>query len=95
MVKITWTEQSLNDVENIAQFIATDSEKYAKVQVARFFNQSLILETFPYSGRIVPELNRSDIRELIQGNYRIIYKIISEYQIDILTIHHSRRQLKI
>jgi addiction module RelE/StbE family toxin len=95
MVKITWTEQSLNDVENIAQFIAMDSEKFAKIQVSRFFNSSLILETFPFSGRIVPELNRTDIRELIQGNYRIIYKIVSDNQIDILTVHHSRRQLKI
>jgi len=34
------------------------------------------------------------IRELIEGNYRIIYKIVNEYQIDILTIHHSARDLK-
>jgi toxin ParE1/3/4 len=39
MVKITWTEQSLNDVENIAQFIAIDSEKYVKVQVTRFLTR--------------------------------------------------------
>jgi toxin ParE1/3/4 len=93
MVKITWTEQALNDIENIAQFIALDSEKFAKLQVSRFFERTLILKTFPKAGRIVPELNNPAIRELIQGNYRIIYKIISESQADILTVHHSRRQL--
>ena len=93
MVEITWTEQALNDIENIAQFIALDSEKFARLQVSRFFERSLILQTFPNAGRILPELNNTAIRELIQGNYRIIYKIISESHVDILTVHHSRRQL--
>lgn len=93
MVEITWTGQALKDIENIAQFIAKDSEKFARLQVSRFFNRTLLLQTFPNAGRIVPELNNPAIRELIQGNYRIIYKIISDIQVDILTVHHSRRQL--
>jgi len=93
MVKIIWTDQALNDIENIAHFIALDSEKFARLQVSRFFERTLILQTFPNAGRIVPELNNPVIRELIQGNYRIIYKIISDSQVDILTVHHSRRQI--
>ena len=42
---------------------------------------------------MVPELERKDVRELIEGNYRIIYRIKSEEQIDIITVHHSARQL--
>ena len=41
----------------------------------------------------MPEINRENIRELIEGNYRIIYKILEENKIDILTIHHSARDL--
>src|SRR3990167_5866234 len=94
MGDINWTDNSLADIKNIAEFIAKDSLKYAKIQVQRFFNRAEILRTHPKYGRVVPEINDEKIRELIQGNYRIIYRIVSHNRIDILTIHHSRRLLK-
>lgn len=93
MADVKWTPQSLEDVEDIALFIARDSEKYAKLQVHRFFLKTEILQTQPFAGRIVPEIGKKTIRELIQGNYRIIYKIVNANRIDILTVHHSRRLL--
>ena len=51
------------------------------------------LETFPKSGRVVPEFNTETIRELIEGNYRIVYRINPDY-VGIVRIHHSARQLK-
>ena len=93
MVKVNWTLQSVSDIENIANFIAQDSERYAQIQVYRFFEATEILETNPQVGRIVPELNNQDIRELILGNYRIIYHIVTTVLIDILTVHHSKRLL--
>lgn len=56
-------------------------------------NQARILKTQVRSGKIVPEINKENIRELIEGNYRIIYKIVQDNRIDILTIHHSARDL--
>lgn len=94
MAEIKWTDQSLNDIENIAEFIAKDSEYYASVQVNRFFEETEILHQLPYSGRIVPEINNKDVREIISGNYRIIYKIVSSNRIDILTVHNSNRMIK-
>jgi len=44
---------------------------------------------------MVPEIEDESIRELILGSYRIIYKIVSQERIDILTVHHSARMLKI
>jgi toxin ParE1/3/4 len=93
MVVINWTDQSLEDVRNVAEFIAKDSIKYANIQTQIFFERVKILKKFPKSGRIVPELNNESIRELIQGNYRIIYKIVSQERIDIITIHHNNRLL--
>lgn len=93
MVEVNWTFQSVNDVENIADFIAKDSEKYAQIQVHRFFEATKVLETNPKIGRIVPELKNNSIRELLLGNYRIIYRIVRIDLIDILTIHHSKRLL--
>ena len=94
MVEIRWTPQAIDDIDNIAEYIAKDSIKYAKIQTERFFDTTEILITKPNVGRIVPEIKKTTIRELILGNYRIIYKIISSKRIDILTIHHSARCIK-
>ena len=88
MVRINWTLQAKDDLKNIADYISKDSVVYAKRQVFRIKNRTDILKTQPRAGRFVPE-----IRELIEGNYRIIYKIVSKDRIDILTVHHSARDL--
>jgi len=92
MVDVNWTIQSINDIENIAEYIAKDSAKYAQVQ--DFFAAAKILEEFPKAGRIVPEFNKRNIREIIVGFYRIIYQILTPQRIDILTVHHSYRLLE-
>lgn len=93
MVRIRWTEQSLDDINNIAEFIANDSVRYAKIQVRRFFKSAEVLKVMPEFGRIVPEIGDEKIREIIQGNYRIVYQIMSKREIAILTVHHSSRLL--
>ncbi len=94
MVEIIWTIQSIEDLEKIAEYIAKDSEKYAQMQVQNFFEATKSLEEFPKAGRIVPELNIKEIREIFVGFYRVIYHIISKEKIEILAIHHSYRLLK-
>lgn len=94
MVEINWTEQSLDDINNIAEFIAKDSVKYANIQVELFFERTHVLKAMPMYGKITPELNKTKIRELNSGNYRIIYKIINKDRIDILTVHNGYRLLK-
>ena len=93
MVKINWTPQSKGDLISIADFIAQDSTKYAKIQVKRIRERVRQLSSFPNSGREVPELDNPRIREIILGSYRIIYLIATDERIDILTIHHSARLL--
>ncbi|UOB19431.1 type II toxin-antitoxin system RelE/ParE family toxin [Abyssalbus ytuae] len=93
MVQINWTVQSVNDLKSIADYISVDSVKYAKLQIIRIKTRTFILKSQSHAGKIVPEINKSNIRELIEGNYRIIYKIVSEQQVDILAVHHSSRDL--
>ena len=91
MVSINWTLNALDNIENIAEFIAKDSPLYATLTVSSFFDTVEILVTNSNEGRIVPEINNLKIRELINGSYRIIYKIIDNNRIDIITIHHANR----
>ena len=95
MVKLIWTDQAINDLGDIGDYIAENSEKYAKLTVKKLFERTDILKTFPQAGRVVPEKNEENVRELIEGNYRIIYEIVSADQIDILTVYHSARDLKL
>jgi len=74
MAKIVWSEQSVIDLKGIYEYILKDSKRYAAIQVRRLKTKTLILKTFPKSGRMVPEYGIEEIRELIEGNYRIIYR---------------------
>lgn len=93
MVKINWTTQAKNDLISIAEFIGKSSRKYARIQIQRIRERTRQLKEYPNSGRVVPELENPRIRELILGNYRIIYCLVSDERIDILTVHHSAQLL--
>ena len=95
MVRLIWTDQSIEDLGDIANYIAESSEKYAKITVNKLYHKVDVLKAHPHSGRIVAEKNDESIRELIEGNYRIIYEIASEELIYILTVYHSSRQLEL
>ena len=95
MVEIIWTITAIDDLNNIGDYIAKDSLLFAKLTVEKLFKRSEILARYPNLGRVVPEKNNESIRELIEGNYRIIYQIISDKKINILTIIHSSRILEI
>ncbi|MGW1455043.1 type II toxin-antitoxin system RelE/ParE family toxin [Salegentibacter agarivorans] len=94
MVQINWTFQAQSDLQSIGEYIGKDSKKYARLQIIKLRNRTKILHTQIYSGKSVPEINHPKIRELIEGNYRIIYKILNNQRVDILTVHHSARNLK-
>ena len=95
MVEVKWSDQAIQDIENIAEYISLDSIHYAQLQVNDFFETAEILNEYPKAGRIVPEIKGKNIRELIVGSYRLIYFILNDKRIDILTVHHSARLLKI
>jgi toxin ParE1/3/4 len=93
MVEVNWTACALEDLEDIAQYISKDSIKYAKLTIRTLFFSTDILSKTPKIGRLVPEFKNPLIREIIRGNYRIVYKIVSVKKIDILTVHHCARHL--
>ncbi len=94
MAEVKFTDQSINDLNDIAEYISNDSVFYAELQNQKLINRTDTLEKFPLIGRIVPELNLKSVREIIEGNYRIIYRVVNKSMIHILTFHHSRRKLK-
>lgn len=90
-----WTEQAYEDLQAIYEYVAADSKRYVRLLADKLFDRSQILSSFPDTGRIVPELRNPAVRELIEGNYRIIYEIISEDSILVQTVWHSARPLNL
>ncbi|MDF1572000.1 MAG: type II toxin-antitoxin system RelE/ParE family toxin [Bacteroidales bacterium] len=93
MVKINWTPLSLSDLKSVFDYIAEDSFRYAQITVNKIYFHVSELEKQPLIGRIVPEFDDWSIRELISGNYRIVYELVNKSQIDILRIFHTARKL--
>lgn len=92
MASIIWSKRAFIDLEDIAEFIAKDSMKFANITVSRIIQDAEKLKNNPLLGRIVPEVNNEKYRELIRGNYRIIYTY-DEMKVSVLSIHHSSRDL--
>ena len=94
MVRVRWTDIAVENLADIGEYIEKDSMKYAKIVVKNLFISTNILKRHPRIGRMVPEFNNPSIRELIKGSYRIIYRLIDEKHIDIITVHHSARLME-
>lgn len=91
-MKIVWSPLALEPVNEIADYIAENSLEAAKVWLIDIFGVAERLENFPESGRVVPEVKRPNIREVIFKNYRIVYRL-ERKQISILTVRHSKQRL--
>ena len=93
MAQISWTKKSLKDLRAINDYISLDSSFYAARFISKLISRVDQLVEFPESGRMVPEKNVHEIRELIEGNYRIFYRLLKE-KITILRIHNAARRIK-
>jgi toxin ParE1/3/4 len=89
---VVWSPEALQDVEDIAAYIARDSVFYAAAVVEKMLAAASGLSQFPQSGRIVPELGRPEIRERFVYSYRLIYQI-EPARVLVIAVIHGRRLL--
>ena len=94
MVRIEWTERSLEDLNEVHDYIARDSKNYAHLFVKKIYETVQKLKDFPNIGRVVPEVNNPSVREIIFHNYRIVYRNMDNY-VEIITVIHGSRLLRI
>ena len=92
MAQVKWLSKALDDMESIAEYISKDSIRYAENLIQKIFERAELLESNPLIGRMVPEFRRKDMRELIIGNYRIVYLVYTD-RVDVIRVHHSKRKM--
>ena len=90
--KIVWTLRSREDLRDIATFIAKDNPPAAVKLGELIFDRVDTLKKFPELGRVVPERNQPNIREIVVKNYRIVYRVHpKEKFLEILRVWHGVR----
>ncbi|MGH2587168.1 MAG: type II toxin-antitoxin system RelE/ParE family toxin [Dehalococcoidia bacterium] len=92
MADVVWGARARNDLASTAEYIAQDSPRAARAWMTRVIRATERLQDAPLSGRIVPEYDEHEIRELIVGNYRIIYRVTA-LGVEIARVWHGARSL--
>ncbi len=93
---VIWSNIAENDLKNIVEYIADDSQPNAVKIFKRIKERAYSLYTLPERGRIVPELRDQGIlqyRELLISPWRILYRI-SEKNVLVLSVLDSRRNIE-
>lgn len=91
-MRVNWTETAIEHLSSIHGYVAQNSPAYAQRIVDQLTLRSQQISQFPYSGRTVPELDLPQVREVVEGPYRIIYRILPD-QIDVLAVIHGAQQM--
>ncbi|MFM2143268.1 MAG: hypothetical protein RLZZ476_1812 [Verrucomicrobiota bacterium] len=92
-MKVEWSRQSRSDLRAIHDYIARDSEHYARLQVKRLVEQVEYVASRPMAGHPVHEFPELELRETHQESYRII-DALEEGLPQVVTIIHMRQVLK-
>lgn len=93
MAQVRWTLTASEDLEEIEAYVSRDSVTYAIRLVDGIVRAVDRLEPFPLSGRMVPEFQREDLREVIEGSYRIVYLVRGD-ECTILRVVHGARDME-
>ena len=94
MVSLNWTPNALQKLGNILTFLDKHSEIASKTLLNQIKKQLEILKAFPKIGRIVPERNNQELREIFIQNYRFLY-CFSYDTINIITVLHFKQNFNL
>ncbi len=92
-MRLRWTDRAWRDLLSIGRYIAQDNPSVARQWVERLRKRARQAAARPLAGRVVPELQRNDVREVFLRTYRIVYRV-RKGTIDVLTVFEGHRLLE-
>ncbi len=95
MAQIKWSFRAIENLEEICAYIAKDSPMSAEKLVTKIKERVEALGSSPFIGRVVPDQKSNvdkNLRELIVGNYRIVYHVECD-SVEIITVFHAKRDV--
>ena len=84
-MKVHWTTRAEARLDAICEYVALDSPSAARQLEQKLLLRSRQIARFPRSGRTVPEFEHPEVREVIEGSYRLIYRLLHN-RVDVLTV---------
>ena len=75
----------------LQDFVGRANPTAAERLIHRIVERGDGLSKFPEMGRTVPELPGTGIREIVEGHYRIVYRIQAKV-VQVLTVFEGHRQ---
>ncbi|HZH29635.1 MAG TPA: type II toxin-antitoxin system RelE/ParE family toxin [Pyrinomonadaceae bacterium] len=90
-MRVLWTDAALGQLEAIRDYHVRTSPEYARRVIERLVKRSEQITSFPHAGRMVPEYEIDEVRQVLESSYRIIY-LIKEDRIEVLAIIHTTRR---
>ena len=90
---VIWMEPAKADLQHIYDFIAADSKQYARKVAREMVDKTDILDETPKLGKVAPEIQDDNVRELHLYSYRILYEIKTP-NIEVLAVIHKRRDFQ-
>jgi toxin ParE1/3/4 len=87
---VVWTESARRALDEVLEYIAQESRDRAFTLLSRVLDTAATLDTLANRGRVVPELNKPDIRELLVFDYRLQYRVFDEQVVVIAFLHGDR-----
>ena len=92
-MRVIWSYVEVGNLIENSRYIAKENPDAARAVINDIYEAGNRIKEFPDKGRIVPEIGKSNVKEIFCRSYRIIYKIESR-KITILTVRHMRQHLK-
>lgn len=89
---LIWSPEAIGDLQEIADYIARDKPKAARRWAQQLAALAEHAAALPFSGRVVPEFGREDVRELLRRGYRVMYRV-GEAQVEIVAVMEGHRQV--
>jgi toxin ParE1/3/4 len=93
MAKLRWSRQAATDLNEICEYIARNSEQYARLFARRVMQTLREMAREKLPGSIVPEYGRDDIRERLIHSYPIIRTQSKPRTVEVVRIIHGARLL--
>jgi toxin ParE1/3/4 len=91
---LVWTRPALDSLLEITRYVMADNPSAAQKFAASIKAKVGRLQRLPESGRLVPDFPSSGLREILIGDYRVIYRFLKSTQtVQILAVHHGAQLL--
>jgi len=94
MAQVVWANSAIDDLQRLREYFESASPAFAEKLMDQLVSRTRMLADFPQSGRMVPEFENEQLREVRSGNYRIIYRFAQMDKVEIARIFHTAQLLK-